>query len=152
MNNPTRTETELRAELNAARATIARLEAALENRPAPAAPTLTAAFAEALANSLPCILYLLDSRATLLWSNRHFELATGYGAEELVGTSLASFVAPESLAHLNQRFQAVFQSGSADMEVSLVLKDGRQVAYHLTGHRVDFAGSPCMIGIGVDIT
>src|SRR5262245_47691099 len=106
MNDAIGTESALRAELNAARATIARLEAGLVNR-LPQIPTLTAAFAETLANSLPYILYLFDSRATLLWWNQHFERATGYRAEELAGAHISSFVPAESLPLVNQRFQAV---------------------------------------------
>src|SRR5262249_59364981 len=42
--------------------------------------------------------------------------------------------------------------GSAELEGFLVRKDGRQVPYHCTAHRLEFDAAPCVIGMGIDVS
>src|SRR5262249_7314463 len=120
--------------------------------PAQSSPDLATAFSEALANSLPGILYLFDAQAHLLWWNRELERVTGYRPEELAAAPIAQFVPSESLPLVRQRFQAAMETGSAEHEVALVRKDGRHVPYACTGHRMEFAGAPCLVGMGVEVS
>jgi PAS domain S-box-containing protein len=159
MNDEGKTEAQLCGELAAARQRIAELEMALGLRSPPTAglaaqspPTLAAAFSQALANSVPGVVYLYDAQGQLLSWNRQAERVSGYRAEELAGAPMARFVPEEALPVVRQRFQAVMETGWADVEFPLILKDGRQVPYYFTGHRVEFAGAPCMIGIGIDVS
>jgi len=149
MNESRKTRERLRVELAAARRRIADLEAALAPRdvpgaavPAPSSLTLSTAFQAAFADSLPGILYLFDSQAHLLWWNEEFERATGYSATELAHASAARFVPAESLPRVLERFQSALAAGSAELEGFLVRKDGRQVPYHCTAHRLEFDGAP----------
>src|SRR5262249_9338861 len=156
MNHKYKTKAQLCDELAAARQRMAALERALDLRSwlagDPSGQTcanLTAAFSKALANSLPGILYLFDAQAHLLWWNQELERVTGYRPEELAGAPLAQFVPRESLPLVRQRFQAAMETGSAEADVPLVRKDGRHVPYSCTGHRIEFAGAPCVIGMGI---
>src|SRR5262245_18915153 len=122
MNDQAQTQAQLLAALAEARQTIARLEATLAGRLDWPGPSLPAAFAEALGNSLPGILYLFDLHAHLLWWNPQLERVTGYSAAELAGAPLARFVPAETLPRVRQRFQAVLATGAAELEAPLVLK------------------------------
>jgi two-component system, sensor histidine kinase and response regulator len=159
MNEKRKTNRRLRDELAAARQRIAELETALARQdgpsadpPAPSPLTLPTAFQAAFANSLPGILYLFDAQAHLLWWNEEFERATGYSATELARASAARFVPAEALPLVLERFRAALDTGSAELEGFLVRKDGRQVPYHCTAHRLEFDGAPCVIGMGIDVS
>jgi PAS domain S-box-containing protein len=159
MNDKHKTKAQLRDELAAARQRIAALERALGLRALPAgdpsdraSPGLVAAFSEALANSLPGILYLFDAQAQLLWWNQELERVTGYRPEELAATPIAQLVPGESLPLVRQRFQAAMETGSAEVEVALVARDGRHVPYSCTAHRMEFAGDPCVVGMGIEVS
>jgi PAS domain S-box-containing protein len=88
----------------------------------------------------------------MMCSNQELERATGYRPEELAGAPIAQFVPRESLPLVCQRFQAAMETGSAEVDVTLVRKDGWHVPYSCTGHRIEFAGAPCLIGMGIDGT
>jgi PAS domain S-box-containing protein len=159
MNGNRKTRGRPRGELAAARQRIAELETALARQegpgphpPAPSSLTLPTAFQAAFANSLPGILYLFDAESRLLWWNEEFERATGYSATELARASAARFVPAEAWPLVRERFRAALDTGSAELEGFLVRKDGRQVPYHCTAHRLEFDGSPCVIGMGIDVS
>src|SRR5262245_37231798 len=159
MSETRRTKEQLRDELAVARQRIAELETALARQdcpgvdpPTPPSLTLPAAFQAAFANSLPGILFLFDAEAHLLWWNQEFERATGYSATELARAAVARFVSAESLPLILQWFQAALDAGSAELEGILIRKDGRQVPYYCTAHRLEFDGAPCVIGMGIDIS
>lgn len=118
----------------------------------PSQPPMERSFSNALANSLPGIVYLFDQVATLLWWNRNMERVTGYTTEELVGAPMAQFVPERHQALVQERYLTAMQSGEAWVEVPLLLKNGDEVPYHFTGHRVEFGGAPCLVGMGIDIT
>src|SRR5947207_1876406 len=101
-------------------------------------------FTEALANSLPGIVYLFDHQARLLWWNRHFEDVTGYSSAELAGSSFARFVPTRDRAMMQQQLQFVLDTGASWIETALVLKSGVEIPYHFTGQRMEFAGALCL--------
>src|SRR5262245_22531718 len=140
MNDRGKTKGQLLAELSAARAAIARLEAVSASRPAQVSPTPGSAFSDGFANSLPGILYLFDVNGQLLWWNQQFERATGYRAEELARAPMERFVPGATMP---------LETGSGEVEAPLILKDGRRVPYHFTNQRIEFAGAPCLIGMGI---
>ncbi len=108
-------------------------------------------FAHALADSLPGIVYLFDNQARLLWWNQALERITGYGLTELASAPLSKFVPARDAELVGQRFGLAMAAGSGSVQTSLVMKSGEEVPHLLTGHRMDFAGSPCLIGMGMDI-
>src|SRR5262249_44587440 len=139
MNDNHKSEGALHKELAVARQRIADLETALSGRdipgvesPVPSSPALPTAFQATFANSLPGILFLFDAQARLLWWNEEFERATGYSATELARAAASHFIPAESLPLVLEHFQAAVDTGSAELEVFLVRKDGAQVPYHCT--------------------
>src|SRR5262245_36453368 len=109
-------------------------------------------FVHALADSLPGIVYLFDNQARLLWWNQTLERITGYDLNELASAPISKLVPARDLELVRLRFQLAMETGAASIQTSLVLKNGEEIPHLFTGHRMDFAGSPCLIGMGIDIS
>src|SRR4051812_32183555 len=133
MSDRKKTKVDLLAELTEARQTIANLEAFLDKLPGEPLPRLEVAFAEALASSLPGVVYLFSAEAVLLWWNRQLEQVTGFSPEELAGAPLSLFVPADNIALVRQRFRQALESGTGSVETPLVARDGRATPYYLTG-------------------
>jgi PAS domain S-box-containing protein len=117
-----------------------------------AALTSANSFVHAFADSLPGIVYLFDSQARLLWWNETLARLTGYSPEELASAPLERFVPEYDLQRVRARFDLIMATGSGSVQTSLVLKSGEEIPYLYTGHRLDFAGAPCLIGMGMEIS
>src|SRR5262249_51338835 len=109
-------------------------------------------FAHALADSLPGIVYLFDNQARLLWWNQALERITGYDLDDLASAPISKFVPARDLQIVQLRFQLAMDTGAASIQTALVLKSGEEIPHLFTGHRMDFAGAPCLIGMGIDIS
>ncbi len=111
-------------------------------------------FTETLLDGLPGIFYLYDSNLCLRRWNTNHETATGYSAEEMRGRRIEDWHTSED----NRQF--VLKSGqmvlhevrSAQIESTLLHKDGREVPYLLTGVRLDTPEGPMLMGVGFDIS
>lgn len=114
--------------------------------------SLDARFSQLLADSLPGVAYLFDADGALLWWNRNLERVTGYTSRELAGASLVSFVPPDERLLVVERMRQVMEAGKASVEANLVALDGHATPHLFSGHRVEFAGAPCLIGMGLDLT
>src|SRR5262249_27876603 len=71
---------------------------------------------------------------------------------ELIRAPVARFVPAEALPLVRQRFQTALDTGSEELEGFLVRKDGRQVPYHCTVHRLELGGVRSLIGMGIDVS
>lgn len=109
-------------------------------------------FCDAVLNSLPGLLYLIDPSGKFLNWNRNFETVSGYSELEIGQMNPVDFVVEKDRLRLTQRIQEVFLSGRAEIEATLLCKDGSQVAYHFTGSRTLTDGRPCLLGVGMDIS
>jgi PAS domain S-box-containing protein len=145
-----RTKQQLLVELEAARQTIAAIQGARGQ--AGGTEAGEPSFSELLADSLPGIAYLFDKEGQLLWWNRTMGRVTGYSIEELAGASVLGFVAPDERVLMMERFREAMIKGDASVEGHLLAKDGRMTPYFFSGHRVLYAGSACLIGMGLDLT
>ena len=109
-------------------------------------------FSETLVNSMPGIFYLYDARRKLLRWNRNFEIVTGYSRDEITRLDPLDFFTPDCRARARERMQKCLTDGHADVEVYLLQKDGSAAPYYVTGRRLEVAGYPCVLGIGIDIS
>jgi PAS domain S-box-containing protein len=146
MNEQNPSAADLLAQLAEARQVITQLRASQTS------PTPERAFHDSLVACLPGVVYLFDAQAQLLWWNREAERVTGYGRDELAGASLAQFVPASDLPLVLERFAQALATGYQTVQTELVSKDGRCTPYVFSGHRLEFAGAPCVIGMGVDIS
>src|SRR5262245_66468911 len=93
-------------------------------------------FSEALANSLPGVLYLFDAQGRLRWWNREGERVTGYSPQELSGAPISLFVPAEALPAVLDRFHEALLTGTAWVEVPLICKGGERIPHTITGQRL----------------
>lgn len=109
------------------------------------------AFSDSLIHSLPDIFYLLDRQGSLLrWSRKGAELL-GLSEEEMPGANVLAFMHEEDRPSITQKIQEAFETGSAEAEARLLMKDGVR-HYILTATRIETQRGVNVIGVGVDIT
>lgn len=109
-------------------------------------------FSNALIDSLPGVFYLIDPQRRLVRWNKNFERVTGYSAAEIQRLDSSALFPSEDLPRVQVNFQAVLSRGEAGLEASFVTKDGRLIPHYFTGLRVMLGETPCMAGVGIDIT
>lgn len=108
-------------------------------------------FSNALLDSLPGVFYFYDENLRFLRWNKNFETVTGYTADEIARLNPLAFFDPSEQALVAERIQAVFTSGSAEVEASFVAKDGTLTPYYFTGLRTQVDGKSSLVGVGIDI-
>jgi two-component system, cell cycle sensor histidine kinase and response regulator CckA len=110
------------------------------------------AFSEAMLDGLPGIFFLFDQDGGLKRWNRVLETISGYSAAELEELRPLDLFDAADHERAAAGLRKVFESGSADVEVMLVAKDGRQIPHYFSGVRFSAAGVPLCIGMGIDLT
>ncbi|HET7040673.1 MAG TPA: PAS domain S-box protein, partial [Gemmatimonadales bacterium] len=109
-------------------------------------------FSEALIDSLPGVLYLYDeSRRFRRW-NAAFERVTGYAAEEIARMHPGDFFAEADRPLVEARIAEVFATGASTVQAPFRAKDGTLTPYFFTGHRIEFDGRQCLVGVGIDVS
>lgn len=109
-------------------------------------------FAEALIEAMPGVFYLYNEQGQFLRWNDDFEKVSGYSAEELKHMHPLDFFAGPEKDLVGERIGRVFERGEGQVVASFTAKDGTATPYFFTGKRFDFAGQPCLLGVGVDIS
>jgi PAS domain S-box-containing protein len=101
--------------------------------------------------SLPGVFYFFNDQGFLRWNN-NFEQVAGYSAAEIAELTPLDFFAGEDKDLIAQAIQEVYLRGANTAEAELVTKNGSRIPYFFTGRRLDLDGTPCLIGMGIDIT
>ena len=109
-------------------------------------------FSDSTIDSLPGVFYLFNDRGEYLRWNKNLEQISGYTSSEVAKMSPLQLVAEEDRAEVVKRIEETFESGSSSAEASFLTRGGERIPYFFTGRRVTFDGTPCLIGMGVDIT
>jgi two-component system, cell cycle sensor histidine kinase and response regulator CckA len=108
-------------------------------------------FIDKAIDSLPGIFYLFSKEGRFLRWNRNFETVSGYSADEFRIMHLLDFVLEEDRSLVEKRVAEVLEKGESFAEAHMLSKDGTRTFYYLTGVRVDIGGTPCLVGMGIDI-
>ncbi len=108
-------------------------------------------FSETLIQSIPGIFFLLNQNAEILQCNKKLEELLGLSLTEILGINALSFIYEDDREYSTQNLQKAFETGSASVEVRLILTNGVR-DYILTGNRVQTKFGVNVLGIGVDIT
>ncbi|MDE1942761.1 MAG: PAS domain S-box protein [Betaproteobacteria bacterium] len=109
-------------------------------------------FSEAMIESMPGILYFYNDAGEMLRWNRNFSVVSGYSNEEMRSLHPTDFFRGEDRERVAARIQEVFEQGEATVEADFIAKDGTATPYFFTGRRLLFDGSPCLVGVGIDIS
>jgi two-component system, cell cycle sensor histidine kinase and response regulator CckA len=106
----------------------------------------------AVFNSVPGLLYLYTEDGRLVRWNRQHEEMTGYMSEELLNFPIQNWFVNEDQIQLANEFSKVFSEGFTQVELNLILKDGRKMPVFATGSKVIIDGKPHLVGIAIDIS
>ena len=109
-------------------------------------------FFDTAIDALPGVFYLFDREGRLLRWNRNLERVAGYSPAEIAAMHPREFFADEERQLIEQKIGEVLQNGEATVEACLVCKDGRRLPYFFTGARTLRDQTPCVIGMGVDLS
>ncbi len=108
----------------------------------------TLALSDALVESLPGVVAIIDASAKIRRWNPNF---LGYTAGEMLGAGIMETVAPESLNDVQRTMMSAFEKGTSEGEAWLVTKSGAKVYCYLKGVRFIFQNTPCVLGMAIDI-
>jgi len=103
-------------------------------------------------NSLPGIFYLYDDTAKILRWNTRFEEVSGYSGEELSRLSPYDLFEGKDQELIRKKIREVFEKGISDAEAFFKTKSGELIPYYFTGASIMNGETPCLLGMGVDIT
>jgi|GEM_PF-802409 len=112
-----------------------------------------ASFSQALIDSLPGIVYVVDEKQRLLRWNRALESVCGVPAERMLHRKLERFLATaEDRDTLEAGMARAFDGADVAFEVDVAAKDGRTIPYYFTGARIVSGEQVLVCGMGVDVT
>src|SRR4030042_5594265 len=83
--------------------------------------------------------------------NRRAETILGDAADEISTMTAADFFVSDDRADVPDTIAAVFATGSAQGEATLLTRDGRRIPAYLTGVRATVGDRDYMVGVGIDI-
>ncbi len=107
---------------------------------------------DSIINSLPGLFYVFTQGRKYLRWNRQLELISGYSAGEISGMSPLDFFIGDDVQNIAHVIDTVFETGSSGTEAGLQTKDGKNIPYYFTGIATDYAGTRCLLGMGIDIS
>jgi len=109
-------------------------------------------FFATMIESMPGILYFYDEQGRFLRWNQNFEIVSGYSGGEIARMHPLDFFLETEKELLKQRIREVFEKGESYVEASFVARNGSATPYFFTGRRIVFNGTPCLVGMGIDIS
>ena len=104
--------------------------------------------------TIPDVVFALNTQGNLVKWNRRLSDVTGYSQEELLNKPALAFVPPEEQTNTAAAIQRAFTEGYAELDGHLLTKDLRTIPYHWTGALLKNShGEPLGItGIGRDVS
>jgi PAS domain S-box-containing protein len=104
--------------------------------------------------TVPDIMFTLDTLGNLVKWNRRLGDVTGYGPEELLNKPALAFVPPEEQTRTAAAIGRVFTEGYAELDGLLLTKDLHTIPYHWTGALLKNAQGESIgiTGIGRDVS
>ncbi|HSS30654.1 MAG TPA: PAS domain S-box protein [Nitrospiraceae bacterium] len=104
--------------------------------------------------TIPDIMFALDTQGNLMKWNRRLGDVTGYSPEELLNKPALAFVPPEEQPRTAAAIQQVFTEGYAELDGQLLTKDLRTIPYHWTGALLKNAQGESLgiTGVGRDVS
>jgi len=104
--------------------------------------------------TVPDVLFTLDTRGNLVQWNSRAVAVTGYSDEELANKPALAFVPFDEQERTAVTIQRAFMEGSAELDGHILTKEGRRIPYHWSGAVLkDLHGHTIGItGVGRDVS
>lgn len=109
-------------------------------------------FLKTIMESLPGIVFTLDTQGRLCRWNRQLEVITGMSCDTLQDVDLVSLVHNEDRSFVAEKFAEVFALGESETEFRLLSRDGAEHFFLLDGKKLEIGTATYLVGCGIDIT
>lgn len=107
---------------------------------------------DSIINSLPGVFYLYTKDGKFLRGNKNFETITKYSADEIRKMHPLDFIDEEEKEFVSQMITNVFVLGEENVQANFLLKTKDKIPYYFTGIAIEYEGSTCLMGVGIDIS
>jgi PAS domain S-box-containing protein len=107
---------------------------------------------DSVINSLPGVFYLYNSDGNFLRWNKNLEQVSKYDAEEIRLMHPLDFFDTEEKKLLDQKIKNTFITGEDNVQANFLLKTKQKIPYYFTGKAIDYEGSKCLMGVGIDFS
>lgn len=104
---------------------------------------------DALIENLPAAVAIFDTKGRINRWNNNF---LGYSRSEAFQKNIFAIIAPESQEAAQRALQGATTTSVASLEARLLAKTGAAIPCYLTGVHIRYKGTPCILGIAVDIS
>lgn len=109
-------------------------------------------FSEAVIDSLPGFVYVVDTKGEVVRWNRNAETILGYSRGDLSAMATLDVIAEEDRDNVALKWLGAFDQGSAMCEARVITKDGRKLPFLLSAVRAGIGDNVYIIGTGIDIS
>jgi two-component system, cell cycle sensor histidine kinase and response regulator CckA len=130
----------------------ARAGAELERKRALDAVQREKEFSEAVIDSLPGFVFVVNPKGEVIRWNRNAETILGYSHDELLATNPLDHIVEEDHELVASKWLEAFEQGSAMTEARVLTKEGKKVHFLLSAVRTGIGNNVYIIGTGIDIT
>jgi PAS domain S-box-containing protein len=110
------------------------------------------ALSDSIINSLPGVFFLFNANGKLLRWNKNLETVSGYSADEIRNMHPLTFFDEKEKHLLKRKIESAFINGVDEVDTTFVTKSGERKSYYYTARATTFEGTPCLIGVGLDIS
>ena len=110
------------------------------------------ALTNAVFDSIPGIVYLLDDQGRALRWNQKLVDIIGYSDEEISRMNCLDYFRGDDVELIRQRVAQTLQEGLSSTEAEFYRKDGSHFTVYLTSVRLMIDDKPHVAGIGIDVT
>jgi len=110
------------------------------------------AIRDAVFDSIPGIIYLLDEQGNVVQWNRCFNEMTGYSDAEIGRMHCLDFFRGADVDLIVRRFETTMREGVSEAEADFYRKDGSHFPVYLTSVRLMIDDRPHVAGIGIDVS
>ncbi len=110
------------------------------------------ALTDAVFDSIPGIIYLLDEQGNAVrWNHKLVEI-TGYSDEEIGRRNCLEYFRGEDIELIRRRLEKTLQEGRSASEAEFYRKDGSHFTVFLTSVKLMIQDKPHVAGIGIDVS
>jgi diguanylate cyclase (GGDEF)-like protein/PAS domain S-box-containing protein len=106
----------------------------------------------AIVDALPGAFFVLDSGGRFLLWNRRLEEITGYEGDELRYLLAIELFDGRDAPRVGDQISRCFAQGEAQLDASVVAKNGMSTPHFFAASTVTYQGRTCMAGMGIDIS
>jgi two-component system sensor histidine kinase/response regulator len=108
-------------------------------------------FSELIIKSMPGIFQVIYNGHFIRW-NKNMEDVLGYSTEEMAALPVLDVVARKDRTKARAEFLKIRRHGHASPELTIVTRDGREMAYYLNGFLASISGRNLIVVTGQDIS